>query len=79
MKKLSVLFAVLLMAFGFSSCEYHNEYPTTYKNTTINLDLHVNSADWQWSERGEYYPLAELIQCIFNSSDGSIIDKIHIL
>lgn len=55
MKKLSVLFAVLLMAFGFSSCEYHNEYPTTYKNTTINLDLHVNSADWQWSEQGGYY------------------------
>lgn len=55
MKKLSVLFAILLMAFGFSSCEYHNEYPTTSKNTTINLDLHVNSADWQWSEQVGYY------------------------
>ena len=55
MKKLSVLFAILLMAFGFSSCEYHYEYPTTSKNTTINLDLHVNSADWQWSEQVGYY------------------------
>ena len=55
MKKLSVLFAILLMAFGFSSCEYHYEYPTTSKNTTIILDLHVNSAAWQWSEQDGYY------------------------
>lgn len=66
MKKLSVLFAVLLMAFGFSSCEYHNEY----KNTTINLDLHINSADWQWSEKGEYYyytfSVPEMTNTIYN-------------
>lgn len=66
MKKLSVLFAVLLMAFGFASCESHNEY----KNTTINLDLHVNSADWQWSEPGGYYyytfSVPELTNAIYN-------------
>ena len=71
MKKLSVLFAILLMAFGFSSCEYHNEYPTTPRiHTTINLDLHVNSADWQWSEQGGYYyytfSVPELTNTIYN-------------
>ena len=51
MKKLSIIFAILVAAFTFTACEYQNVYPkeTIYATNSKTVDIHVASADWAYS------------------------------
>lgn len=72
MKKVSVLFAVLLTALGFTSCTYQATYPVEYRTNSCTLDLHVNSSQWQYtnSQEGGYYyytfSVPELTETVYN-------------
>lgn len=57
MKKLPVIFAILVAAFTFTACEYQNVYPkeTIYATNSKTLDIHVASADWAYASEGGYY------------------------
>ncbi len=57
MKKLSIIFAILVAAFTFTACEYQNVYPkeTIYATNSKTVDIHVASADWAYSSEGGYY------------------------
>lgn len=70
MKKLSVIFAVLLAAIGFTSCTYQTTNPIEYRTNSTTLDLHINSSQWNYSEKGGYYyytfSVPELTETIYN-------------
>lgn len=73
MKKLLYLLAAVVCLLTLSSCEGDNYYPKetsyVYQYNKENLDLHVESADWQWSEDGYFYytfEVKELTKEIYN-------------
>lgn len=73
MKKLPVIFAILVAAFTFTACEYQNVYPTEYKtvyqNNSKTLDIEVPTTDWKWSDNGYFfvtYDIPDLTQEIYD-------------
>lgn len=73
MKKFYYLMAAAVCLCVLSSCDGDTYYPTeyVYQYNKTNLNLHIESSDWQWSSDGNYYyytfSVPELTQTIYDN------------
>lgn len=72
MKKIHYLMAAVVCLLTLSACEGDTYYPTeyVYQYNKTNLNLYIDSNDWQWSREGNYYyytfNVPELTQTIYD-------------
>lgn len=71
MKKFYYLMAAVVCLLTLSACEGDKYYPTeyVYQYNKENLNLHIESSDWKWSNNGYYFytfSVPELTQNIYN-------------